>query len=75
MRLEGEIGWKTTMVLLRAVFVFQNSAPVSNFSKLKIILHSELGHMCIDFIFFFFCIICLSNFRSTAMREEINRKP
>jgi hypothetical protein len=54
MRLEGEIGWKTTMVLLRAVFVFQNSAPVSNFSKLKIILHSELGHMCIDFIFFFF---------------------
>jgi hypothetical protein len=72
MRLEGEIVWKTTMVLLRAVFVFQNSAPVSNFSKLKIILHSELGHMCIDFIFFFFLYYLFIEFsiNGNARRDQ-----
>jgi hypothetical protein len=71
MRLEGEIGWKTTMVLLRAVFVFQNSAPVSNFSKLKIILHSELGHMCIDFILFFLYYLFIEfSINGNARRDQ-----
>lgn len=72
MRLEGEIGWKTTMVLLRAVFVFQNSAPVSNFSKLNKILHSELGHMCKDFIFIFFLYYLFIEFsiNGNARRDQ-----
>lgn len=71
MRLEGEIGWKTTMVLLRAVFVFQNSAPVSNFSKLKIILHSELGHMCKDFILFFLYYLFIEfSINGNARRDQ-----
>lgn len=56
-------------------FCFSKFCARFQFFQIKNNFTFRTGSHVYRFYFFFFCIICLSNFRSTAMREEINRKP